>query len=339
MSNAEQPYPSDQKNERRSFLDRLKVLFGMEATSIREDFEDALKDSSAQVDFSAQERTILTNVLGLHELRVQDVMVPRSDIISVGLSTSLAEVLSVFRTAGHSRLPVHGGSLDDPRGMVHIRDFVDFMASAAEGFFHPDSFPDKGIAERTTRRQAVMRLRGLGDLDLSLSLEKAGIVREVLFVPPSMPALDLLVRMQSSRTHMALVIDEYGGTDGLASIEDIVETIVGNIEDEHDLDEGSQIESIADRQWRVDGRALVDDVERVIEFSLKSLVSDDNVDTFGGLVATICGRVPPRGEKIHLSEFILVEIIDSDRRRIKRVRVQTLDSQKETSEISDANSK
>ena len=116
MSNAEQPYPSDQKNERRSFLDRLKLLFGMEATSIREDFEDALKDSSAQVDFSAQERTILTNVLGLHELRVQDVMVPRSDIISVGLSTSLAEVLSVFRTAGHSRLPVHGGSLDDPRG-------------------------------------------------------------------------------------------------------------------------------------------------------------------------------------------------------------------------------
>ena len=138
---------------------------------------------------------------------------------------------------------------------------------------------------------------------------------------------------------MALVIDEYGGTDGLASIEDIVETIVGNIEDEHDLDEGSQIELIADRQWRVDGRALVDDVEQVIEFSLKSLVSDDNVDTFGGLVATICGRVPPRGEKIHLSESILVEIIDSDRRRIKRVRVQTLDSQKETSEISDANSK
>lgn len=165
MSNSEHASQAE-RSERKTFLDRLRSLFGMETPSIRDDIEDALEDSSVGEEFSAQERSILKNVLGLHELRVQDIMVPRSDIIAVSLDTSLAEVLSVFRTAGHSRLPVYGGSLDDLRGMVHIRDFVDYMASAAEGFFVQQA-PSVDADDRFSRRQAIMRLRGLGELDLS----------------------------------------------------------------------------------------------------------------------------------------------------------------------------
>jgi len=319
------PDSSQGEKERSSLIDRVRALFGLSHASMRDDIEDALEDNSLQNDFTAQERTMLKNVLGLHELRVQDVMVPRADIIAVCIDDTLADVLSVFRTAGHSRLPVHGDSLDDPRGMVHIRDFVDYIATAAESFW---KIPAGKNDERLSKRDIALRLRGLGELDLSLPLSKVGVIRPVLFVPPSMPTLDLLVKMQATRTHMALVIDEYGGTDGLASIEDIVEMIVGDIEDEHDEDDSPRIDQQADRTWLVDARASLDDLNQEIGFDFTAISGEEKVDTLGGLVTNLAGRVLSRGERFEIDSKVRFDVLEADRRRLKRIRI-TLASQPE----------
>ena len=287
-------------------FDRLRALFGMHEPSVREDIEDALEDSATSDDFTPQERLILKNVLSLHELRVADVMVPRADIVSVRADATLGEVLSIFRTAGHSRIPVYGDTLDDPRGMVHIRDFVDFLAKVAD---------PAGAPEPT-------KLSGLNGVDLTTPLSLARILRPVLFAPPSMPALDLLVKMQATRTHIALVIDEYGGTDGLVSIEDIVETIVGDIEDEHDLDETPQIEAAPDGSFIVDARATLDAVAQAVNAPMDTLVDLEEVDTIAGLVSALAGHVPARGEIIQLGEALECEVLDADPRRVKKIRIR-----------------
>jgi CBS domain containing-hemolysin-like protein len=312
-----------------SVLERLRALFGLSGASIRDDIEEALDDASIADDFSPQERAMLKNVLGLHELRVSDVMVPRADIVSVPIDVSLAEVLATFRTAGHSRLPVQGETLDDPRGMVHIRDFVDFVAASAE----------KSLAHRRVRDSgASTTAEGPGDgaerpsakympIDLSIRLEMAGILRPVLYAPPSMPALDLLVKMQATRTHMALVIDEYGGTDGLVSIEDIVEMIVGDIEDEHDLDENPKIENIAPGVYAADARLGLDEASEATGLDLIGLGEREEVDTLGGLAAAFAGRVPIRGEVVASPDGDFeFDILDADPRRLKRVRLRLIDS-------------
>ena len=287
-------------------FDRLRALFGMHEPSVREDIEDALEDSATSDDFTPQERLILKNVLSLHELRVADVMVPRADIVSVRADATLGEVLSIFRTAGHSRIPVYGDTLDDPRGMVHIRDFVDFLAKVADPAGAPES----------------AKLSGLNGVDLTTPLSLARILRPVLFAPPSMPALDLLVKMQATRTHIALVIDEYGGTDGLVSIEDIVETIVGDIEDEHDLDETPQIEAAADGSFVIDARASLDAVAQAVNAPMDTLVDLEEVDTIAGLVSALAGHVPARGEIIQLGVDLECEVLDADPRRVKKIRIR-----------------
>jgi CBS domain containing-hemolysin-like protein len=310
-----------------SVLERLRALFGLSGASIRDDIEDALDDASIADDFSPQERTMLKNVLGLHEIRVSDVMVPRADIICVSIDASLAAVLSTFRTAGHSRFPVIGETLDDPRGMVHIRDFVDFVAANAE----------KSLEERQAQSARLTKPETSGPplqggearfmpVDLGSSLEAAGILRPVLFAPPSMPALDLLVKMQATRTHMALVIDEYGGTDGLVSIEDIVEMIVGDIEDEHDLDESPKIERVAPGIFVADARMSLEEASAQTGLDLTTHGEREEVDTLGGLAAAFSGRVPIRGEVVaspnHDFEF---DILDSDPRRVKRLKLRLID--------------
>ena len=287
-------------------FDRLRALFGLHEPSVREDIEDALEESATSDDFTPQERLILKNVLSLHELRVADVMVPRADIISVRADATLGEVLSIFRTAGHSRIPVYGDTLDDPRGMVHIRDFVDFLAKVADPAGAPES----------------AKLSGLNGVDLTTPLSLARILRPVLFAPPSMPALDLLVKMQATRTHIALVIDEYGGTDGLVSIEDIVETIVGDIEDEHDLDETPQIEAAADGSFIIDARASLDAVAQAVNAPMDTLVDLEEVDTIAGLVSALAGHVPARGEIIQLGLDLECEVLDADPRRVKKIRIR-----------------
>ena len=276
-----------------SLFDRVRAVFGLGSASIRDDIEDALEDTGADSVFSVQERAMMRNVLGLHELRVEDIMVPRADVIAVGSQMTLGEVLGVFRDAGHSRLPVHGDTLDDPRGMIHIRDFVEILAAGQPGA-------------------------------LERPVEGADVTRPVLFVPPSMQALDLLVKMQASRTHMALVIDEYGGTDGLVTIEDIVEMIVGDIEDEHDEDEAPLIEAEPDGTFLADGRAALDDVSAAV--GLDIAVGDDaeEIDTIGGLATSLCGHLPTRGEIVTGHPDFDFEILDADPRRVKRLRLRPL---------------
>jgi CBS domain containing-hemolysin-like protein len=295
-------------------FDRLRGLFGLGPASVRDDLEDALVGAGANADFTPQERAILTNVLGLHDVRVADVMVPRADIISLGIDAPLSEVLALFRTAGHSRLPVHGETLDDPRGMVHIRDFVDYLAAE----------PHFGLVPGPTN--VAVAANADAKLGMSLPLSRANILRPVLFAPPSMPALDLLVKMQASHTHMALVIDEYGGTDGLVSIEDVVEAIVGDIEDEHDEADAREISQTPDGAFIVEARASLETVSEAIGVDLSALADAENVDTIGGLIMSKAGRVPGRGEIVTgpgLGEFEF-EILDADPRRIKRLKIHPL---------------
>ena len=288
------------RSDRPSLFNRLRALFVREETSVRGDIEEALDDESNVSDITQQERAMLRNVLELHELRVNDVMVTRGDIVAVSLDHSLHQVAETFRTAGHSRLPVYAETLDDPRGMIHIRDFFNYL-SGRVGATLVENFDINRVTE---------------------TVSMSGIVRPVLFVPPSMPALELLVKMQAARTHMALVIDEYGGTDGLASIEDIVELIVGDIEDEHDLDEGPLISRTEEGAWVVDARAELEEVEAQSGLPLSNSPDSESVETIGGLVTMIAGRVPSKGERVPFVDDVQFEILDADPRRIKKVLIR-----------------
>jgi CBS domain containing-hemolysin-like protein len=313
---------------RDGLIRRLRGLIRWrQQSATRETFTDAIEEDVADDNFSLQERTMLRNVLRLGEVRVVDVMVPRADIVSVEGAASLADLLKLFRTAGHSRLPVYGETLDDPKGMIHIRDFLDYLAGRAEaGAKAKRRAPAKKKDEAGERPAEPVRNgprvdMDLGAVDLSAPITSARLVRPVLYVPPSMPALDLLLRMQTTRTHMALVIDEYGGTDGLVSIEDLVEVIVGEIDDEHDEAEADMIQPLGKGVFVMDARADLDAVAKSLEIDFDALAAADEVDTIGGYVATLAGRVPVRGEIVPGPEGIEFEVTDADPRRIKRLRV------------------
>jgi CBS domain containing-hemolysin-like protein len=312
------PRPAAAAGERETprLFERLRALFGLAPASVRDDIEDALQGAETTADFTPQERALLKNVLELRDVRVADVMVPRADIAAVAADATLSEVLAVFRTAGHSRLPVYGDTLDDPRGMVHIRDFVDFVASE----------PRFGLVEQAASDHAAPtsvspERKAIAELGMAAPLSDANILRPVLFVPPSMPALDLLVRMQASRTHMALVIDEYGGADGLVSMEDVVESIVGDIEDEHDEAERPEIAASGDGAYVVAARASLEDVSKAIGFDFSALADADDVDTIGGLLTAAAGRVPGRGEIVAGPGGFEYEVLDADPRRVKRLKI------------------
>jgi CBS domain containing-hemolysin-like protein len=323
---SERSNPAETGHERQhagqgpGLFDRLRSLLGLSAASVRDDIQDALETVSTDTDFSPLERAMLKNVLTLHEVRVEDVMIPRADIVAVPLDASLPEVLSLFRTAGHSRLPVHAENLDDPRGMIHIRDFLVFIAGLEMGFGAGPLTAGGSIAAAPTDKRRFQEM----------TLKEAEVLRPVLFVPPSMPALDLLVKMQTSRTHMALVIDEYGGTDGIVSIEDIVEVIVGDIEDEHDETESLQIENISEGQFIADARAGLEDVAQAIGMEFGEITDAEDIDTLGGLITTLAGHVPLRGEILQHGG-IEFEVLDADPRRVKRVKI-TLAAQSTSNE-------
>ncbi len=319
---------SEQSQRQEGLIYKLKSLLGLKSgTTLREDLKDALAEGQRDHAFTPQERIMLENVLGLRERRVADVMVPRADIIAVSNETSLANLLKVFRSASHSRLPVYGETLDDPKGMLHIRDFLDFLSAGAEA----------GAAKRKRRNGTETTAFDLGNVDLAQKLSTTKLVRPVLYVPPSMPAMDLLRRMQSTRTHIALVIDEYGGTDGLVSNEDLVEMIVGDIEDEHD-ETGLAIKPIAGGYLLIDARASLEEVSEALGTNLEIDEAAEDVDTIGGYLATIAGRLPARGELILAPSGIEFEIIDADPRRIKRVKVHPNGSQSAKQKPSDADS-
>ena len=292
----------------------IRTLFGWKAGSVRDDLQVVLDASTPDdVGFSAVERTMLRNILGLHERRLADVMVHRADIVAVKRDIPLGELMSLFESAAHSRLVVYNETLDDPEGMVHIRDLLAFMTAKAR-------IGDTTKAKRKKPFPAGLDLRAV---DLALPLSDAHIIRKLLYIPPSMRAIDLLAQMQASRIHLALVVDEYGGTDGLVSIEDIVEQIVGEIDDEHDSDEPPSIVKQPDNSFIADARASLDDVRTVIGEDFVTGEAGEEVETLGGYLVSFVGRLPVRGEVISGPGHFEVEVLDADPRRVKRLRVTT----------------
>ncbi len=266
----------------KNFLTRL---FGDEAESV-------------EVEKQKERKTLINAAASFHDLKVEDVMVPRAEIIAVAEDLQLADLVRSFIKAGHSRLPVYKENLDEPLGFVHVKDVLKALDFDAPG--------------RGTKTFAKQKL--VGD-----------ILRPVLFVPPSMGADALLRKMQAARAHMALVVDEYGGTDGLVTLEDLIEPIVGDIEDEHDGEEPGIIAKTnakGQTYWDVDGRVDIDDFEKACGFEIATPEQDEEVDTLGGLVFSLVGRVPQRGEVISHPMGHELEILDADARRVKRVRLK-----------------
>jgi CBS domain containing-hemolysin-like protein len=295
------------------FFARLaRALFGWKNGPTRADIEVVLEATGpGEAGVSPEERTMIRNILALRGRRIEDVMVPRGDIIAVQQDISIGELVKVFEKAGHSRLVAYNDTLDDPIGMVHIRDLIAFMTARAA------VDPDKPSRRKKQRAAGL----DLGAIDLTMQLSSTKIMREMLFVPPSMPALDLLEKMQATRIHLALVVDEYGGTDGLVSMEDIVEQIVGDIADEHDEDELPSIVGQLDGSFVADARASLSDVTAVVGVAFDVGDAAEAVDTLGGYLMTQVGRLPLRGELVPGPAGFEIEVLDSDPRRIKKVRI------------------
>jgi CBS domain containing-hemolysin-like protein len=305
--------PFGPATDREGFFTRFtRALFGWKTGPTRADLEVVLEAAvPGKTGVSPEERAMLQNILALRERRIDDVMVPRADIVAVHQDIALGELLKTFQIAAHSRLVVYNDTLDDPTGLVHIRDLIAFMMSQAA----------VSTGKQTKRKKSLPAGLDLKAIDLALPLSAIRIVREILFVPPSMPALDLLAKMQASRIHLALVVDEYGGTDGIVSMEDIVEQIVGEIADEHDEDTAPTVMRQPDGTFLADARASLEDVSAAVgpEFDVSEAAKD--VDTLGGLLMAQVGRLPLRGELVPGPTGFELEVLDSDPRRIKKIKI------------------
>jgi magnesium and cobalt transporter len=259
--------------------------------SLRQFLEEAIEEHgdaapSGTDDLGVAERAMLRNVLDYGELRVDDVAVPRADIIAFDASDSFDDLVKLLVECVHSRVPVFRDTMDGIIGMVHVKDVMPYLAS-----------PEKP----------------------SPRIEQ--LLRSVLFVPPSMRVLDLLARMRISRVHMAIVVDEYGGADGLVTIEDLVEQIVGNIEDEHDDDPTQMLRALTPHLHEVDARLPLSELEEALGTDFLPDEEDEEIDTVGGLIFMLAGRVPAIGETIAHESGYRFEIVDGDPRRVTRVRV------------------
>ncbi|MGE0338366.1 MAG: hemolysin family protein [Xanthobacteraceae bacterium] len=299
--------------DRQSWRERMLAKLGLgRKKSLRDDLEEVLAeapDPAAQneAEFTPAEQTMLQNVLALRERRVSDVMVARAEMVTVKQDIPIGELLQTFANAGHSRLVAYGETLDEPVGMVHIRDLVSYLTAEAK-------------AVQQSKRGGARFKFDPRSIDLARPLSETKIIRRILYVPPSMPAADLLVKMQATHIHLALVIDEYGGTDGLVSIEDIVEEIVGDIEDEHD-DHEARIVALGDGSFLADARASLGEALEAVGAGFETGTLGDEVDTLGGLMVTLAARVPVRNEILRGPGEYDFEIIDADPRRVKRVRI------------------
>ncbi|WP_291748720.1 hemolysin family protein [Bauldia sp.] len=289
--------------------------------TMREEIVDALASEDAAAGFSPEERAMIANILRLREVRVDDVMVPRADIDAVEIGISLAGLLAAFQESGHSRMPVHRETLDDPVGLVHIKDLMGYVARTAAVAATPPAGEVEAGEASGGRNGEPPAAFDLPLVDLNKSLAEADLVRNILFVPPSMPVTALLATMQGTRMQMALVIDEYGGTDGLVSLEDIIEMVVGDIEDEHDDEARAMIIPDGDGVFLADARADLEEVEAAIGADLAPGEESEDVDTIGGLVFSLLGRIPVRGELVAAPGGFEFEILDADPRRIKRLRI------------------
>ena len=311
-------------------MDRIKVKLGLKdpIASMRKKISQALQiNNKSDTSFKPQERLMLLNILRLGGLRIEDVMVPRADIIALDENETISELMRLFEKAGHSRIPIFKETLDDTVGMVHIKDLMQWVTKKA----------NKSKLKSNNEKQTETELLDLKPVDLSRSISSIKIKREVLFVPPSMGVVDLLMRMQTTRVHLALVIDEYGGTDGLVSIEDLVEEIVGEIEDEHDNEEEAFIYQDPVHGLVANARTPIEDLEKRLDKTL-ILDKDDEVDTLGGLVFSLVGRIPVRGELVKHPAGIEFEVLEVDLRRIKRLKVHLTPKTKNISKKKPLNS-
>ncbi|MGF1474796.1 MAG: hemolysin family protein [Geminicoccaceae bacterium] len=275
-------------------FDLLRTMTGRkngDANSLRAALEELLEENDEDTrTLTDDERTLLLNALSFGELEVRDVMVPRTDVKGIDITSDLDEVIGAMRDAMHTRMPVYRETLDDVVGMAHIKDMLRFWGDG-ETFALTD------------------------------------VIRKVLYVPPSMRVLDLLFQMRDTQSHMAIVVDEYGGTDGLATIEDLVEEIVGEIQDEHDRIIPPQMTGGPEDSLDVDARMPVEDVEERLGLNLIDDERRDNADTMGGLVSMLLDRVPARGEIFHHPAGVDVEVLDADARRVKRLRLRSTKSE------------
>ena len=305
-----------------SLLTRLKGrLFGAPREDLRSDLEDALAEEQAEdTMFSPEERAMLRNILRLRETRVEDVMVPRADINAVERSIALGDLLSAFRDSGHSRMPVYDETLDQPIGMVHIKDVMSYLIDRTA---EPAKKNGRGNGNGNGAEEAEKPAPPIdfSKIDLATALGDLSVIRGVLFVPGSMPAAELMAQMQAGRIQMALIIDEYGGTDGLVSLEDLVETVVGDIEDEHDEETAPVLEALGDGGYAADARVSLEDLRVAFGPRPAFETAEEDVDTLGGLVFTALGRIPVRGELIDAVEGLDIEVTDADPRRIRRLKV------------------
>jgi CBS domain containing-hemolysin-like protein len=278
---------------RASLVQRLTRLFARGGLDSAGAVEEALRvrEENGQ-HLAVAQKDLILRAAHFDRLKVADVMRPRADIVAVEAGATLGEVAQVFSESQHSRLPLYDETLDNPQGFVHVRDVMALLAPMADGI---------------ARAKYSERLLGR-------------IKRDILFVPPSMTLATLFLRMQSSRSHLALVVDEYGGTDGLVSMEDLIEQIVGAIDDEHDVD-AALIQERAGA-YEADGRASIDELEAALGVSLALPEHEDEFDTAAGMAVTLAGRLPQRGEILHHPAGFDVEIVDADPRRVKRVRLK-----------------
>ncbi|MFT4074827.1 MAG: hemolysin family protein [Asticcacaulis sp.] len=253
----------------------------------------SVPETAEAEDRAAVAANLIDHARAFQSLSVADVMTPRVDIIAVELSSTLADVVSLCVESEHSRLPIYRDGLDDPVGVVHIKDILKLLA------------PEAGRAAPNWAEPVLHRLR-----------------RELLYVPSSMTTSDLMLRMQAQRIHMALVIDEFGGTDGLVTLEDLVEAVVGDIDDEYDEAGDEEMRELPNGQYEIDGRVELVTLEEKLGLSLYPEESEEEIDTLAGLVAMLAGRVPQRGEVVPYPDAGFdIEVLDADPRRIKRLRL------------------
>jgi CBS domain containing-hemolysin-like protein len=318
-----EPAPNTSANGNRphGLLSRLRALFsnGQDA-SLRESLEDVIEQHGSENGDSGlkpEARSRMINLLEFEDLRVDDVMVPRADIIAVGEDVTIRELLQIFIEANHSRLPVFRETLDDPIGMVHVKDLMRWMSDRGGAKRRKSTSKDETGAKTTKSSPAMV----LNDKDIAVTIGRARLVRDLLFVPPSMPAGDLLIKMQATRQHMAIVVDEYGGTDGLLTIEDLVEEIVGDIADEHDNADEVLVEAGEGGTYIADARAAIEDVEKLLQVDLLPDDMDEDADTLGGFIFFMLGRVPTRGELIKHESGIEFEILGADPRRVRKLKI------------------
>lgn len=268
-------------------LRRLRELASGESHNggLRETLEDLLEEpetGSGAEQFTSDERALLLNALSFGELRVEDVMVPRADIRAIEAGSSLDDIVAAMRTAGHSRLLVYRETLDDVIGLVHIKDMLPFWGDG-EHFVLTD------------------------------------VMRPVPVVPPSMRVLDLLLELRQSQTHMVAVVDEFGGTDGLVTVEDLIVELLGEIHDEHSHEEPAQLVRRSDGGFEADARLELDELEEALDCELLAEDERDEVDTLGGLVVTLADRIPEAGDEVRHPAGFVFHVLDADPRRIKRV--------------------